>query len=63
VTIEVGVPAVVNGTTASDADEYVPLPALFAATTLNLYEVPFVSPVTVYDVDVDNVLIDEDQVE
>ena len=46
VTIDVGAPEVVNGVTALEADEYEPLPAAFVATTLNLYDVPFVKPVT-----------------
>ena len=46
VTSDVGAPEVVNGVTALDADEYEPLPAAFVATTLNLYDVPFIKPVT-----------------
>jgi hypothetical protein len=40
----------VNGITALDASEYPPVPTLFFAATWNMYEVPFVRPVTTADV-------------
>ena len=43
----VGAPGTVAGTTAEDALEAVPVPAAFVAVTVNVYEVPFVRPVTV----------------
>ena len=43
----VGAPGVVYAVTALDEVEYEPSPAAFVAATLNLYEVPFVKPVTV----------------
>ncbi|GKS13455.1 hypothetical protein YDYSY3_44550 [Paenibacillus chitinolyticus] len=36
-----------TGVTLPDATDAVPLPALFVATTVNVYAVPFVNPVTV----------------
>ena len=50
---DVGRPGVVAGVTLADAVEYEPVPRLFEAATRNTYAVPFVSPVTVADVDVD----------
>ena len=38
------------GVTALDADESGPVPIAFVADTVNVYVVPFVSPVTVVDV-------------
>ena len=49
----VGADGVVKGTIADDADEYDPSPAALDATTRNLYEVPFVRPVTVCEVELD----------
>ncbi len=46
----VGAPGTVDGVTAADADEAEPVPDTFVAVTLNVYEVPFVRPVTVQDV-------------
>ncbi len=46
----VGAPGTVEGTTAADALEAAPVPDTFVAVTLNVYEVPFVRPVTVHDV-------------
>ena len=48
----VGAPGVVNGVTAVDTTEYDPVPPALTAATLNTYEVPLVSPVTVAEVDV-----------
>jgi hypothetical protein len=42
-----------NGVTALDAVDAGPVPAAFMALTLNVYAVPFVSPVTDADVLVD----------
>jgi hypothetical protein len=46
----VGAPGTVEGTTAAEADEAAPVPDAFVAVTVNVYEVPFVRPVTVHDV-------------
>jgi hypothetical protein len=46
----VGAPATVPGTTAELAEEYEPAPAAFTAATWNVYDVPFVNPVTRADV-------------
>ena len=43
----IGAPGTVAGTTAPDAPEAEPVPALFVAVTVNVYEMPFVRPVTV----------------
>ena len=42
----VGAPGSVAGVTALDTDEVELVPAEFVATTVNVYEVPLVSPVT-----------------
>jgi hypothetical protein len=47
----VGAPGTVDGVTAAEADEAAPVPDAFVAVTVNVYEVPFVRPVTVHDVD------------
>ena len=39
-----GAPGGPTGTTALDATDETPLPALFAAVTVKLYEVPLVRP-------------------
>ena len=49
----VGTPGTVAGTTAPDAVDAEPVPAAFVAVTVNVYEVPFVRPVTVQLVVVD----------
>jgi len=41
-----------DGTAAADAVEARPVPDTFVAVTVNEYEVPFVIPETVHDVDV-----------
>jgi len=46
----VGAPGTVNGTTALDAVDDALVPSAFVAVTVNVYEVPFVRPVTVADV-------------
>ena len=46
-----GAPGTVAGTTAAEALEADPVPAAFVAVTVNVYEVPFVRPVTVQLVD------------
>jgi len=48
---EVGAPGAVAGTTAPEAVDGDPGPAAFVAVTVNVYEVPFVRPVTVQLVD------------
>lgn len=45
-TTDVGTPGTVDGVAAEDADDVGPLPAAFVARTVNVYAVPFVSPVT-----------------
>ena len=45
--IAVGAPGTVAGITLLDAAEGAPLPTAFVATTVNVYAVPFVRPVTV----------------
>ena len=50
---EVGAPGTVYGMTADEAVDQEPDPTKFAAFTRNKYDVPFVSPVTVADVEVD----------
>ncbi|CAB4950428.1 unannotated protein [freshwater metagenome] len=47
----VGAPGAVAGTAALDATDAAPVPRAFVAVTVNVYEVPFVSPVTVHEVD------------
>ena len=46
----VGASGTVRGVEADDDDEYVPVPTVFTAATRKTYCVPFVRPVTVYDV-------------
>jgi len=43
----VGTPGIVRGVIEVDAVELAELPAAFIATTVNVYAVPFVSPVNV----------------
>jgi hypothetical protein len=43
----VGAPGVVAGVTALEAEEAELTPTAFVAVTVNVYEVPFVSPVIV----------------
>jgi hypothetical protein len=43
-TAPVGSPGTVEGTAAFDASEAAPVPALLVAVTVNVYEVPLVSP-------------------
>jgi hypothetical protein len=43
----VGAPGTVAGTTAPDAEDAEPVPALFVAVTVNVYEVPLVRLLTV----------------
>lgn len=45
---EEGAPGTVRGVSKPVAVEAVPLPTAFVATTLNVYAVPFVSPVIVH---------------
>jgi hypothetical protein len=47
--IEVGAVGVPAGVTADEAVDGSELPTEFTATTVNVYEVPFVSPVTSHD--------------
>ena len=46
----VGGPGTVAGTTEADALEAAPVPVVFVAFTVNVYEVPFVRSVTVHEV-------------
>ena len=48
----VGAPGGPSGVTASEELEYGLFPVAFVARTLNLYAVPFVSPVIAHDVPV-----------
>ena len=50
---DVGASGTVRGVTDPDAVDAAPVPATLTALTLNVYAVPFVSPVTVTDVAVD----------
>ena len=43
----VGAPGTVRGITAADVADTAPVPTLLVALTRNVYEVPFVKPVTV----------------
>jgi hypothetical protein len=43
----VGAPGTVRGVTAAETVEVVPVPTALAALTRNVYDVPFVKPVTV----------------
>ncbi len=47
-----GASGTVRGTTAAELVEFTPAPAALTAAILNTYEVPFVSPVTISEVDV-----------
>ena len=47
----VGAPGAVAGIAAADATDAAPLPAEFVAVTVNVYDVPFVRPVTTQEVD------------
>lgn len=46
----VGAPGTVAGTAPADGTDAAPEPRAFAATTVNVYEVPLVRPVTVHEV-------------
>jgi acyl dehydratase len=48
--VPVGVPEVVAGITVEEADDADEDPAAFIATTVKVYEVPFVKPVKVQEV-------------
>ena len=45
----VGAPATVRGVTAAETIEVAPVPAALVALTRNVYDVPFVKPVTVQE--------------
>jgi hypothetical protein len=47
-----GASGTVRGIAAAELAEFAPVPAALTAAILNMYEVPFVSPVTVAEVDV-----------
>ena len=47
---EVGALGIVRGVIAADATDALDDPAMFAATTVNVYAVPFINPVTAHDV-------------
>lgn len=48
---EVGTPGTVAGVTADDDADSAPDPSAFVACTVNVYAVPFVSPVTAQGLD------------
>ena len=48
-TVAVGRTTTADGVTAAEAVEATPVPALLVAVTVNVYGVPFVSPVTQHD--------------
>jgi hypothetical protein len=58
-----GASETVRGVALADAEEYVPVPAAFTAATRKTYDVPFVKPVTVADVDVETESLNVVQVE
>ena len=47
----VGAPGTVAGVAEDDEIEGAPEPLAFFATTMNVYEIPFVRPVTVHEVE------------
>ena len=47
-----GASGTVRGMTVAELVEFAPVPAALTAAILKIYEVPFVSPVTVSEVDV-----------
>ena len=49
----VGTPGTVRGTTADETVDVAPVPAMLVALTRNVYDIPFVKPVTVTDADVE----------
>jgi len=49
---DVGAPAILDGTTPTEATETRPVPETFVAVTVNEYEAPLTRPETVHDVDV-----------
>jgi hypothetical protein len=53
----VGLPGTLNGVTLFEGAEAAPGPAAFVATTVNVYAVPLVRPVTMWVVDVLPVLL------
>jgi hypothetical protein len=48
---EAGAAGTATGVRALEALEVLPVPALFVAVTVNVYDVPFVRPVTAHDVE------------
>ncbi len=58
----VGAPGTVRGVTAAETVEDGPVPAALVALTRNVYDVPFVKPVTVADADVQTPSLNVDQI-
>jgi hypothetical protein len=58
----VGAPGVVRGVTEAETVEVAPVPAALVALTRNVYDVPFVKPVTVADADVEVPSANVDQI-
>ena len=52
-TTDVGALGTVRGVTAAETVDVAPVPATLVALTRNVYDVPFVKPVTVADADVE----------
>ena len=52
-TTDVGTPGTVRGVTPAETVDVAPVPATLVALTRNVYDVPFVKPVTVADTDVE----------
>jgi len=50
-TTAVGASGTVEGTIEADAADGEPMPDAFVAVTVNVYEVPFVRPATVHEVE------------
>ena len=57
----VGAPGTVAGVTAFEGEDALLVPRPLVAVTVNVYEVPFASPVTVHDVVVDVQLAPPDE--
>jgi hypothetical protein len=53
IAVIVGAEGVVDGITAAETVDVAPVPAALVALTRNVYDVPFVKPVTVADADVE----------
>ena len=53
IAVIVGAEGVVDGVTAAETVDVAPVPAALVALTRNVYDVPFVKPVTVADAEVE----------